>query len=127
MGGRGASSGGGRAGTFKNSSEFEKSLTGANDPRIKEYSDAFSEESQYNQGLKSNMERAINEDGFSVVENAIQSELRSTRNQINSMPDNKTPTQLGMLDALQERVQILKDLQRRRGEVGRGRGNVDII
>ena len=125
MGGRGASSSTG-AGTFKNSNEFEKSLTGANDSRLKEYTDALKEEKQYNQGLKNNFGRAIDEDGYKAVENAIKSELKETQKAINEMPSNKTPAQLGRMDALQERLKILKDLQDRKGETGSGRGNVEI-
>ena len=126
MGGRGASSGGGSGGTFKSTSDFEKSLTGSNDPRLKEYSDALKEEMSYNQGLRNNLGRAIDEDGYNAVSSAITSEIKETQKALNDIPANRTPAQLGRMDALQERLNILKELQGRKGEQGSGRGDVSI-
>jgi len=126
MGGRGASSGGGSGGTFKSTSDFEKSLTGSNDPRLKEYSDALKDEMSYNQALRSNLGRAIDEDGYNAVSSTITSEIKETQKILNDIPANRTPAQLGIMDALQERLNILKELQGRKGEQGSGRGDVSI-
>ena len=129
MGGRGASSSGaGGGGTFKNENDFEKSLKGANDPRLKEYSDALKEESQYNTGLKNVLNQVIGEDGFSAVADTIKSEINSAKNEIASMPVNKTPSQLGRISALNDRINMLNQIQsEHKNTKGSGRGNVEIV
>lgn len=125
MGGRGNS--GSRNNTFKNESDFEKSLTGFEDPRLEEYSKALEEESKYNTGLKNNLNSAIAQDGYDEgIDEIIAIELRRTQKSLDSMPEKKTPAQLGEEAALKERVNILKNFQKRKGTVGRGRGDVSI-
>lgn len=128
MGGRGASSakGGKGSSTFSNTDDFEKSLTGFDDPRLKEYTDAYNTESNYNSGLKKVMEQAIGEDGYDAVKTNIESEEKQTKKQLNNMPNKKTPKQLGEQEALKERLNIINDLKKKSGTQGKGKGDVDI-
>lgn len=129
MGGRGANYiQNGHGSTFRSEKDFEKSLKGVNDPRLKEYDDALEQESHYNRGLEKNFGRAIDEDGYTdAVSSAIAMELKDTQKALDAMPNNKTPAQLGRMEALKERISILHSLQGRKGEKGNGRGNVNII
>lgn len=114
-------------GTFKNAEEFENSLTGLDDPRLKEYSDALSAENEYNRGLKNNLNASIDEDGYdSTTDRIVSAELRDARKILNGMPAEKTPAQLGTIEAVNNRIKILEDIQKRRGARGSGRGNVNI-
>ena len=134
FGGRGASSGGagtgaGGGGTFRSASDFEKAIgDNYNDPRVQEYTDAYREESDYNRGLERNLGRSIDEDGYTKsTDNLLNSEKKDTEKALKELPDRKTPTQLGKEEALKERLDVIKNLQKRKGEKGSGRGNVDIV
>jgi HK97 family phage portal protein len=120
-GGSGGFEGTGAGKKFKTAEEFEQDLTDYNDPRLKEYSDTLREEQHYNQGLKKNLDRAISEDGYDAVNDVIKSELKETKKALEKIPKEKTPTQLAKEEALKDRIQILEDLQGRKGESGSGR------
>lgn len=122
----GGSSGGG--GSFKDESDFEKSLTGSDDPRLAEYSNAYDDAASYTSGLKNNIGQAINEDGFTpTIDSALKSEEKIAKDYIKNLPELKTPSQLGESKAMEDRLQVIKDLQSRRGEKGNGIGDVDIL
>ena len=129
FGGRGASSGGSSGGnTFRNAEDFEKSLTGFNDPRYLEFESAYEAESSYNNSLKNIVDRSIKEDGYDdTTDLSLKSEEKMTKNQLNSMPKMKTPSQIGTEEALKERLDIIKDLRSRKGEKGKGAAPVDIV
>lgn len=126
--GRGSSKAGGGSNSGKYSSvdDFEKSLTGFDDPRYEDFANAYSTESNYNEGLRNNLNRAINDDGYSAVESTISNEEKMTRSDLSKMPKSKTPAQLGEDAALRERLDILDELKRRKGEKGKSR-DVDIV
>lgn len=115
------------SGTYSNSSEFEKSLSGTDDIRLQEYSKSYNEERDYNKGLERVLDRAISEDGYNSAEETINRELRDTNRALKAMPNRKTPGQLGREEALKERVELLQNVKKRKGESGKGRGKVDII
>ncbi len=130
FGGRGASSGGGSSNgnTFRSASDLEKSLTGVDDPRYSEYESAYSAESSYNKGLKNNMGRAIDEDGYTQsIDQSLKSEEKMTKDQLKSLPKMKTPSQIGTEEALKERLDIINDLKGRKGEKGKGSASVNIV
>lgn len=113
---------------FSSVSELENSLKGNNDPRIKQYSDGLTEERSYNSGLEKNLRRSIDEDGYtSTTESIINSEINDAKKQLNNMPKSKTPKQLGQEQALQERLDILNGLKKRKGAKGKGKGDIDIV
>ena len=112
--------------TFKSSADFEKSLSGYDDPRMQEYSEAYKEEKQYNNGLKKNIDHAISEDGYDSVANTIRIEKEATQKELDRLPEMMTPAQLGTKEALGERLEILKGFESRKGEQGKGRGDVSI-
>ena len=127
-GGVGGSSSGGGGGTYETESDFEKSLTGYNDPRLQEYSSALESEQSYNAGLKQNLNQAINESGYTNFTDAvISSELKDAQTQLNNIPKMKTPAQLGQAQALKDRISILNDLKKKKGTKGNGVGDVDIF
>ena len=127
--GRGSSKAGGSAGggRFNSVSDFEKSLSGLDDPKLKEYSNAYDSERSYTSGLEKNLNRAINEDGYKAVADTIASEEKYTKNQLNNLPSQKTPSQLGEAEALNERLDMLSDLKKKKNVKGKGKGDVDII
>lgn len=128
MGGRGASAGGG-GNTFRNSSEFETAIgDNYDDPRVKEYTDAYSEESDYNRGLERNFTQSIAEDGYTdSTDDLLKGEKEDTQKELNNLPNRKTPAQLGKEEALKERLDVIDNLRKNKGQTGSGRGNVDIV
>lgn len=132
FGGRGASSsvgrGSGAGGTFKNASEFEKSLTGVDDPRLAEYENTYNAESSYNNGLENNINRLIDEDGYGEeTDYILDTEERMTNQTLKEMPENKTPSQLGEEEALKERLDVIKKLRKRRGEKAKFSNDISIL
>lgn len=129
FGGRGASSGAGGGGTFRSSSDFEKEVgDNFDDPRVKEYTDAYGEESQYSRGLEKNFGRSIDEDGYTkATDDLLKGEEKDTKKALKDLPERKTPAQLGKEEALKERLDVIEKLKKRKGEKGKGRGNVDIV
>ena len=123
------SSDGSSGGVYKTSSEFEKDLGGNfDDPRLQEYTDAYDEEHSYNQGLKSNFNRSIDEDGYTdSTEESLNSEKRLTESELNALPEYKTPAELGKEEGLKERLDVIDDLKKRKGESGSGRDYSDTI
>lgn len=115
----------GNGNTFRSEADLEKALTGFDDPRLKEYSDANSEESRYNNTMKSNLNRSIDEDGYDA--RIIDAEEAATKRELRAMPKLKTPRQLGEEKALKERLNILEELRKRKGEKGRGRGAIEMV
>lgn len=129
FGGRGASSGTG-SGKYRSVSEFEKAIGDDYDSKeYKEFADAYSEEADYNNGLKRNEIRSINEDGYtSHTDSVLNSEENLTKRELKSLNKaKKTPAELGTIEALKERLDIISDLRKLKGTKGRGRGNVDIV
>lgn len=130
FGGRGASSGGGSSNgdTFRSASDFEKSLTGVNDPRYSEFESAYSAESSYNSSFKNIVSQSINEDGYTqATDQSLKAEEKMTKNQLKSLPKMKTPSQIGTEEALKERLDIIKSLKGRKGEKGKGPASVNIV
>lgn len=127
--GRGASKigGGSGGGKFTSAEQFERSLTGFDDPRLTEYTNAYEEASNYNQGLRNNLSQIMNEDGYEAVESAIKTEEKMTKADLARMPKEKTPAQLGEEAALKERLDVIEDLKKRKGTKGRGAGDIDIV
>lgn len=120
---------GSTGGVYKSAEEFEKSLgNNFDDPRLKEYSDAYDVEHSYNQGLKSNFNRSIDEDGYTATtEELLNDEKKMTQNELDLLPDYKTPAELGKEVGLNERLDIIDDLKKRKGESGSGRDYSDTI
>lgn len=126
--GRGKRTGSGKGGTFSNESDFEKALTGFEDPRLKQYSDAYDEEASYTKSLKKNINQSIDEDGYTdSTDVSLNFEKKDAEKQLKAMPKKKTPTQLGTEKALNERLKAIEELKKRKGEKGRGLGNIDIL
>ena len=146
FGGRGASSGtsgsgggsgsgasssdtsSGSGGGFKNEQDFEKSLTGANDSRLTEYSNGYDSEESYTSGLKKNMNQAINEDGYTdTIDSVLKYEEQDAKDYIKNLPEYKTPEQLGKKKAMEDRLEVIKELKSKKGTKGSGVGDVDIF
>lgn len=125
--GRGSSKAGGGGNTFSSVEDFEKTIKDMNDPRVEEFSRGYSEESDYTEGLKKNLNRAIDEDGYKAAESAILSEEKATRAELSNLPKNKTPGQLGEAEALKERLDVIEELKKRKGNKGKGQQDVDIV
>lgn len=119
--------GGSSGGKFTSEEQFERSLTGFDDPRLTEYTNAYEEASNYNKGLRNNFNQAIKEDGYEAVESAIKTEEKMTKADLARMPKEKTPAQLGEEVALKERLDVIEDLKKRKGTKGRGVGDIDIV
>lgn len=116
FGGRGGSSGAGGGGgagggsKFANESDFEKSLSGFNDPRLKEYEDGLSE-GVSRVGELNNLKNFAKNEGLSDwTKAALEGELKKTKSDIKNMPKEKTPKQLGKLKGLQDVEKALTDL-----------------
>lgn len=127
--GKGSSKAGGPGGgtRFNSTEDFEKSLSGVDDPRIKDYTTSYESESDYTSGLEKNLSRAINEDGYKAVADTIASEETYTKNQLSNLPAKKTPSQLGEEAALNERLDMLNDLKKKKNTKGKGKGDIEII
>ena len=138
FGGRGASSSGSggsssssesssSSDTFKSAEEFEKEVgDNYSDPRVQEFQESYEEEADYNKGLEKNLNRAIDEDGYDKVKDTIKAEKESTKKELDKLPKEKTPSQLGTEMGLNERLDMLNKITGRKGDKGKGRGDVDI-
>lgn len=118
MGGRGAFSnasggaggtGGASGGRFANEADFEKSLTGAGDPRLKEYTNAQDDfEASY--GTPSSLVNMAKNNGLSEwTEKSLMSDKARLQNELNNMPKNKTPAQLGRASAIKEYISAINE------------------
>lgn len=127
FGGRGSSSGG--TGKYRSAAELEKALSDdINNPQALAYSNAYTEEARYSNGLERNLKQSIEEDGYtSSTESIINSEEKMVRSELSNMPRLKTPSQLGVEEALKARLEMLKDLKKLKGKRGSGVGDVPII
>lgn len=126
MGSVGASKGNASSG-FRTEDEFERQLTDFNDPRLQQYSNAYDEVNQYTQNLRNNMQRSIAEDGYGdFTDTLLQSEKNIAQQQLDNMPEYKTPAQLGEYKALQERLDIIQELRKQKGAKGRGRAAFEV-
>lgn len=130
FGGRGASGGIGNSGKYRNAAEFEKAMGNNYDsPEVNEYSEAYQEEDNYTRGLKNNIGRSISEDGYTgFTEATLDSEERQAKKELSNLNRaRKTPEELGRIEALKERIEVISELRKRKGTKGSGRGNVDIV
>ena len=131
FGGRGASSSAGRGSggnTFRNAEDLEKSLSGIDDPRYSEFANAYNAESSYNDSLKKNIERSIDEDGYTdTIDESLNFEKKDAERQLKSMPKMKTAAEVGTEEALKERIEIVNKLKKRKGEKGKGIGEISIL
>lgn len=64
-------------------------------------------------------------DGYDAL--IIDVEEAATKRQLRELPKLKTPRQLAEESNLKERLKILKDLRKRKGEKGRGRGDIEMV
>lgn len=117
----------GRNNTFSSTEEFESTISDYNDVRAIAFQDAYSEESNYTRGLRNNIERSIDDEGYSQsTEDILNSEKRYTQQQINNLPASKTPEQLGRYEAFRERLAEIERLKKNRGRKASNR-DVDIV
>ena len=118
--GRGSSKVGG-GNTFSSESDFENSLSGFDDPRLQEYSNAYSEEDSYTRTLKNNMEQSMKVDGYDEIRAAaLRSELKDAQKTLDEMPGKKTPAQLGQAKAMEERIDVVKNLMDQNNKLSPG-------
>lgn len=123
---------GGSNNTFSNETDFENSLTGFDDPRLQEYSEAYSQENSYTKTLKNNIEQSIRENGYDEIRGvALRSELKDAQKTLDDMPKKKNPAQLGEAKAMEERIEVIKDLIEKDKRVKRGdkgkRDDIDVV
>lgn len=116
FGSRGSSSGGAGGGgassssgeTFKSLSDFDKALTGFDDPRLKEYTDArdsFKEDIS----LTKNIIPQIDETGGlgKMAETLLESQKKDAENKLKNLPKEKTPAQFGEEEGLNELIDAI--------------------
>lgn len=103
-GGGGGSETSGGGGTFSSEAEFEKSLTGFNDPRFQEYSNALDEREQRVSEINSLSRFASNEGLGDWTRKSLESERQQAQDRLNNMPTNKTPAQLGEARGLTDQI-----------------------
>lgn len=113
---------------FSSASEFEKSLTGYDDERLAEYEGAYSAVTDYNSGLRKNMQQAINENGYTdYTDMVIDDEIAATQRALSELPKYKTPAQLGAEEGLNERLEVLNDLKAQKGAKAKAPSPVEIV
>ena len=109
-GGGGSSNSGGGSNTFKNETEFEKSLTGMNDPRLQEYSDALAEGSHRVGEINSLNNQASNEGLGEWTKAALEGEREQAQERLNRLPSNMTPAQLGEAKGLKDTIEAIDNI-----------------
>ena len=57
----------------------------------------------------------------------LDSEKSYTKNELDRLPDKKTPSQLGREKALKERLDLIDDLKKLKGTKGNGIGDIDVV
>lgn len=123
----GSASNGAAGGTFSSLSEFEKSLTGYDDPRLSEYSNALELEEQQVNEINSLKQLASTEGLGEWTKIALETEKNDARSRLNNMPTNKTPAQLGESEGLKARIAALDNILSIKPSGASAIGEVDIL
>ena len=120
FGGRGSSSGGAGGGAssssggrYKSVEEFEKSLTGYDDPRLKEYEQGLSDvaENFGASGLKGFLKDQAEGEGLDEwTKIGLKNDKEQAQNMLNELPAYKTPYEFGLAEALPQVISAVDNL-----------------
>ena len=127
MGSRGAGSGR-RGGTFANETEFEKSLKGFDDPRLKDYQQGMDDITDTYGNPKSLITNAKNNGLSEWTAKSLETDKKNLQARMKDMPEKKTPKQLGEIAGIQEYIKAIDEALKYRGKKGKNPAdNVDIL
>lgn len=96
--------------TFGSEAEFEKSLSGFDDPRLEEYTEGAQSVKDEFGDMNWLKENAKNNGLSDWSAKALESDKKQLQNELDKMPDKKTPSELGREAGIKEQIKGIDEV-----------------